>query len=112
MARSVKLILWILGFAALLTLLLALPLSSRQVTWVPALKVDGTLYVSTGNPIQADISNAEIAGRTKTYTENLPRRNGQSNIPSENGLAYAPWEDGLAVEVDGAWLFFKKSTTH
>lgn len=93
----------------LLILLFPLTLGNRRISWSPAVKVDGILYVSTGNPIEDAIPEEDIAGRTKTYTDQLPRRNGQSNILSENGLAYAPWEDGLAVEVDGEWIFFKKS---
>jgi len=96
----------------LLILLFPLTLGNQRVTWSPALKVNGTLYTSTGTPIEGTISEEEIAGRTKTYTDELPRRNGQSNILSENGLAYAPWEDGLAVEVDGKWIFFKKANTN
>ena len=96
----------------LLILLFPLTLGSSRVSWSPALKVDGTLYISTGDPIKGTISEEDIAGRTKTYTDELPKRNGQSNILSENGLPYAPWEDGLAVEVDGEWIFFKKSETN
>ena len=96
----------------LLILLFPLTLGNQRVTWSPALKVSGTLYTSTGTPIEGTVSEEEIIGRTKTYTEDLPRRNGQSNILSENGLAYAPWEDGLAVEVNGEWIFFKKANTN
>lgn len=96
----------------LLILLFSLTRGNRRVSWSPALKVDGILYVSTGNAIKGVIPEENIAGRTKTYTTELPKRNGQSNIRSENGLAYAPWEDGLAVEVDGEWLFFQKSAAN
>lgn len=98
--------------AILLILLFPLTLGSRRVTWSPALKVSGTLYTSTGIPVDGTISEGDIAEYTKTYTEDLPRRNGQSNIRSENGLAYAPWKDGLAVEVNGEWIFFKKANTN
>ena len=96
----------------LLILLFPFTLGNRRVSWSPALKAAGILYVSTGDPIKGTISEEDIAGRTKTYTDKLPKRNGQSNILSENGLPYAPWEDGLAVEVDGEWIFFKKSETN
>ena len=96
----------------LLILLFPLTLENRRISWSPALKVNGTLYISTGDPIKGRISEEDIAGHTKIYTEQLPRKNGQSNIRSENGLPYAPWEDGLAVEVNGDWIFFKKSETN
>lgn len=107
-------ILWILAAIALLIFLAWTPIlfTGSKVTWSPALKVHDTLYISTGDPIKGTISEEDIAGRTKTYTDELPKRNGQSNILSENGLPYAPWEDGLAVEVDGEWIFFKKSETN
>lgn len=114
MSKSAKsiLIAALIVLTVLLILLFPLTMGGTRVSWSPALKVDGTLYVSTGDPIKGSIAEEDIAGRTNRYTEELPRRNGQSNILSENGLAYAPWEDGLAVEVDGEWIFFKKSKSN
>ena len=111
MSKFVKYALTGLAALAVLILLARLPLwlAGPKISWSPALKVDGTLYVSTGDPIKANIPEEEILGRTQTYTEDLPRRNGQTNIRSENGLPYALWEDGLTVEIDGEWMFFKKS---
>lgn len=91
-------------FLALLAVLLCM--SGSRVDYVPALMVDETLYLSTHEPISEGVEEGAVLGYSTSYTEKIPKKNGQTNI-SRSEVAYAAHEDGLAVLVNGQWVLFR-----
>lgn len=72
--------------------------------WRGAIWVDGQLYWSTGQAVPGEVDESAILGVT-TYTDGLPREEGQANI-ARDGARYAAVDGGIAVELNGTWILF------
>ena len=85
---------------------------SRQETTsddrLPALMVEGTLYLDTGKQIPVEMEESAILGQiTDSVGQNeLPEENGQSNFGCI-GAEYAYFSDGVVVLINHEWQFFE-----
>ena len=93
----------------LLSLLAAVLLSGCSETahdYPAAIQVDGAIYVSTGEQLSGAAEPSEILGSVRSYTSQMPAKDGQSNFDRGCSAPYARTADGLAVQISGTWTLF------
>lgn len=62
-------------------------------------------YLETAIP--AEIDESAIIGYTNSYTDNEPKKNGETNFNRELNMPYAEVEDGIAVLYQNEWWLCK-----
>ena len=80
-------------------------LSPPEESDCPAIMVDGAVYWSTGQEIDAAVDTEDIRTAV-SYTSGVPEMDGQTNFSQDLSARYAMTDQGLAVEMDGTWILF------
>lgn len=70
-----------------------------------AIQIEGQVYLLAESPMPAEVEESAIIGRTTSYTDGWPGRDGETNFSREPDLPYARVEGGMAVLVDHEWYF-------
>lgn len=60
-----------------------------------------------GTKIPAEIDESAIIGYTNSYTDNEPKKNGETNFNRELNMPYAEVEGGIAVLYQNEWWICK-----
>lgn len=69
-----------------------------------AIRVEGQVYL-LGEAMPAEIDDSAVLGRTTSYTDGWPARDGETNFSRELDLPYARVEGGLALLYQNEWHF-------
>lgn len=69
-----------------------------------ALMAEGKVYL-LGQPMPAEVEESAVIGRTASYTDGWPARDGETNFSRELGLPYARVEGGVAILYENEWHF-------
>lgn len=92
--------------AAAMLLTLAACAAERPAGDYPAaIMVNGTVYQMAGQTVKS-VDDTDILGRTASYTDAWPEKEGETNFSRALDLPYARCEEGIAVYYDGAWQLF------
>ncbi len=77
-------------------------------TRVPAVMIDGVLYVLSDKPYDGEIPEEPFDGMISSAValSELPHENDTANLDSLVGGSYAKTEDGVLLMMDGAWTLF------
>lgn len=67
-----------------------------------ALRVEGKVYL-LGQAMPAEVEESAIIGRTASYTDGWPQRDGETNFSREPGLPYARVEGSIALLYENEW---------
>ena len=70
-----------------------------------AIMADGAVYQMAYRTVES-VDNSDILGRTASYTDAWPEKEGETNFSRTLDLPYARCEEGIAVYCDGAWQLF------
>ena len=70
-----------------------------------AIQIEGQVYLLAEGPMPAEVEESAVIGRTTSYTDGWPSRDGETNFSRELDLPYARVEGGMAVLVDREWYF-------
>lgn len=85
------------------------PIGEIPNTMRPAIMLDGSLYYTTGRTIDKKKLDLNSVSQVKSVVAGTkyPEKNEEINLPFENAK-YMRVGDDVAVEIDGAWILFKK----
>ena len=79
-------------------------ISSGQGTDYPAaIMVEDSIYLLSTETLSTNIDENEITGYTKSYTDGLPEKNGETNFNRELEMPFAKVEGGIAVFYEDNW---------
>ena len=77
--------------------------SSQTGDYPPVIQVDGIIYLCHPEPIPGEVAEQAVIGRTTSYTDTFPTRDGETNFNPELDMPYARVEQGLAVLYENEW---------
>lgn len=82
---------------------------AKPNTMRPAIMLDGSLYYTTGRTIDKKKLDLNSVSQVKSVVAGTkyPEKNEEINLPFEDAK-YVRVGDDVAVEIDGAWILFKK----
>ena len=74
--------------------------------------VDGVFYEKSYQPMPAEVDESAIIGYVKSYTDTLPKKDGETNISKDLiDAPYAEVEGGIAVLYQDEWYLCKAETS-
>ena len=74
--------------------------------------VDGIFYEKSAQPMPAEVDESAIIGYVKSYTDTLPKKDGETNISKDLiDAPYAKVEGGIAVLYQNEWYLCKAETS-
>lgn len=68
-----------------------------------AIMVDDVIYY-LDSEIVAEVDESAILGYTNSYTDDMPKKNGETNFNRELNMPYAKLENGIAVLYHNEWV--------
>lgn len=79
-----------------------------QRDYPASIMVYDVLYYDTNEIIENKIDNSNIIGYTASYTDEIPKKNGQTNF-IQKSTPYAKYKMGIAVQNEsGKWVLFER----
>ena len=80
--------------------------SGKKGDYPAAIMVDGTLYYSTGQEMPVEIDDSAVL-YTTSYTDKVPKKDGETNFNRDSKMAYAKIDLGVAVLIEHEWVLFE-----
>ena len=79
---------------------------------IQGILVDGVFYEKSYQPMPAEVDESAIIGYVESYTDTIPKKDGESNIGKDIiGAPYAKVEGGIAILYENEWYLCKAETS-
>ena len=79
---------------------------------IQGILVDGVFYEKSYQPMPAEVDESAIIGYVESYTDTIPKKDGESNISKDLiGAPYAKVEGGIAILYENEWYLCKAETS-
>ena len=79
---------------------------------IQGILVDGVFYEKSYQPMPAEVDESAIIGYVESYTDTIPKKDGESNISKDIiGAPYAKVEGGIAILYENEWYLCKAETS-
>ena len=84
----------------------------KETMDIQGILVDGVFYEKSYQPMPAEVDESEIIGYVESYTDTIPKKDGESNISKDIiGAPYAKVEGGIAILYENEWYLCKAETS-
>ena len=75
-----------------------------ETMYVEGIVVNGIFYDISHQPMPAEVDDSAIIGYIESYTDTVPKKDGETNISKDLiGAPYAEVEDGIALLYKNEW---------
>lgn len=80
----------------------------KETMDIQGILVDGVFYEKSYQPMPAEVDESAIIGYVESYTDTIPKKDGESNISKDIiGVPYAKVEGGIAILYENEWYLCK-----
>lgn len=84
----------------------------KETMDIQGILVDGVFYEKSYQPMPAEVDESAIIGYVESYTDTIPKKDGESNISKDIiGAPYAKVEGGIAILYENEWYLCKAETS-
>ena len=84
----------------------------KETMDIQGILVDGVFYEKSYQPMPAEVDESAIIGYVESYTDTIPKKDGESNISKDLiGAPYAKVEGGIAILYENEWYLCKAETS-
>ena len=84
----------------------------KETMYLQGILVDGVFYEKSYQPMPAEVDESAIIGYVESYTDTIPKKDGESNISKDIiGAPYAKVEGGIAILYENEWYLCKAETS-
>ena len=84
----------------------------KETMDIQGILVDGVFYEKSYQPMPAEVDESAIIGYVESYTDTIPKKDGESNIGKDIiGAPYAKVEGGIAILYENEWYLCKAETS-
>ena len=84
----------------------------EETMYLQGIVVDGVFYEKSYQPMPAEVDESAIIGYVESYTDTIPKKDGESNISKDIiGAPYAKVEGGIAILYENEWYLCKAETS-
>ena len=84
----------------------------KETVDIQGILVDGVFYEKSYQPMPAEVDESAIIGYVESYTDTIPKKDGESNISKDIiGAPYAKVEGGIAILYENEWYLCKAETS-
>lgn len=84
----------------------------KETMDIQGILVDGVFYEKSYQPMPAEVDESAIIGYVESYTDTIPKKDGESNISKDIiGVPYAKVEGGIAILYENEWYLCKAETS-
>ena len=83
----------------------------KETMYLQGILVDGVFYEKSYQSMPAEVDESAIIGYVESYTDTIPKKDGESNISKDLiGAPYAKVEGGIAILYENEWYLCKAET--
>ena len=84
----------------------------KETVDIQGILVDGVFYKKSYQPMPTEVDESAIIGYVESYTDTIPKKDGESNIGKDIiGAPYAKVEGGIAILYENEWYLCKAETS-
>ena len=84
----------------------------KETMYLQGILVDGVFYEKSYQSMPAEVDESAIIGYVESYTDTIPKKDGESNISKDIiGAPYAKVEGGIAILYENEWYLCKAETS-
>ena len=84
----------------------------KETMDIQGILVDGVFYEKSYQSMPAEVDESAIIGYVESYTDTIPKKDGESNISKDIiGAPYAKVEGGIAILYENEWYLCKAETS-
>ena len=84
----------------------------KETMYLQGILVDGVFYEKSYQPMPAEVDESAIIGYVESYTDTIPKKDGESNISKDIiGAPYAKVEGGISILYENEWYLCKAETS-
>ena len=84
----------------------------KETMDIQGILVDGVFYEKSYQPMPAEVDESAIIGYVESYTDTIPKKDGESNISKDIiGAPYAKVEGAIAILYENEWYLCKAETS-